>query len=146
MGPRSLVEVRLAGLALAFALPDVRRVVRAVAVTPVPGAPGCLLGLIVVHGTPVPLYDLRRMLGLPTRALQLDDRFLIAGEEGDQRAFVVDAVTGATEAQEAGAPASQAMAAAGVRGLARRGDGLLVIHDVRRFMAHESAQVLHPHD
>ncbi|RYX82885.1 hypothetical protein EON83_17405 [bacterium] len=60
----SLVAVRLGGEVFGFELKWVREFAALPTVTPVPGAPSDLLGLVNLRGEVVPLLDLRPALGL----------------------------------------------------------------------------------
>lgn len=128
------VEFLLDSLHIAFALDDIRRVVRAVAVTRVPGASHCVMGVINVHGEVIPLFDTRVLLGQPSRAVRASDHILIA--RGSQpRAFVADQVLGSFECPEVTAPQSFMTCVAGMQGVAKRADGMILVHDIKRFMA-----------
>lgn len=63
-----------------FGLPasDLREIVRAVTITPLPHAPASIEGAIDLRGTVVPVVDLRRLLGLPARGVALSDHLVIA--------------------------------------------------------------------
>jgi purine-binding chemotaxis protein CheW len=133
-----LVETLLEAKRVAFALQDVDRIVRAVAVHAVPGAPGCLLGAIDVAGELLSVYDTRRLLGLPSRPLAATDRIILI-RAPVRCGLVVDEVLRTIEV-DAPEPADRlAMQAAGVRGVARTADGLLLVQDLRRLLALERA-------
>jgi purine-binding chemotaxis protein CheW len=138
----AFLVVRLDAVRLAFPLAGIERVVRAVAVTPVAGAPACLLGLVDVHGDMVPLFDTRRLLGLQPRPLQASDRFLLVRSGASRQAFLADEVHGTLQAGLQALPSSRAVAVAGVRGALRDDDGLVLVHDLPRFMAFDQALAL----
>lgn len=56
---------------------DVVEVVRAVAITPLPGAPAVVEGVVDVRGAALPVFDLRRRFGLAARAVDVGDRLVI---------------------------------------------------------------------
>lgn len=62
-----------------FALPVtlVQEILDIRPVSPLPGAPPHLLGVIDVRGTSVPVVDLRRLLGEPPREDAPDTRFVV---------------------------------------------------------------------
>ena len=132
------VEAVLDDMHVAFPLADVDRIVRAVAIHPVPQGGGCLLGTIDIAGELVSVYDMRRLLGLPTRPLRTDDRIVLT-RAPLRCAFVVDHVAGTAE--PAGIELSDAFAlhAAGLRGVVRTNDGVVLIQDLRRLLALERA-------
>lgn len=68
---------RIEGLLLGLDLGAVVRIERAAAVTPLSGAPPCLMGALNHHGRILPVLDLRRRLGLPTRPLEPTDQFVL---------------------------------------------------------------------
>ena len=79
-----------------YALPlaDVERIVRAVAVKPVPNSPAHVLGLIDVEGSVLPVIDTRQLFGLRSRGVRASDRFIIARAREQRVAFAVDTVAG----------------------------------------------------
>jgi len=91
-----------------YALPldCVSRVLRMVAVTPVPEAPSWVAGAINLHGQVVPAVDLRQRLGEPPRAPTPSDRLLVVEILGRTTAFIVDETTEvlAAPAQQTGPP------------------------------------------
>jgi len=133
-----LVEVLLEAKRVAFALHDVERIVRAVAVHPVPGAPGCRLGAIDVAGELLSVYDTRRLLGLPSRPLAATDRIVLI-RAPVRCGLVVDEVLRTVEVDAPERADRLAMHAAGVRGVARTADGLLLVQDLKLLLALERA-------
>src|SRR5687768_5708463 len=75
-----------------FAVPavDVREVVRSVAITPLPAAPGVIEGAIDVRGEIVPVFDLRQRLGISARTPASDEQLIIASAGARRIAFRVD--------------------------------------------------------
>ena len=70
----------------------VQRVVRAVAVTPLPGAPPAVAGIVDLHGLVIPVVDTRAAFGLPPRRLRASDQMVIVATRARTLALVVDAV------------------------------------------------------
>jgi purine-binding chemotaxis protein CheW len=132
------VEAVLDEMHVAFPLADVDRIVRAVAIHPVPQGGGCLLGTIDVAGELVSVYDMRRLLGLATRPLQPDDRIVLT-RVPLRCGFVVDRVAGTAEPEQIDLSDAFALHAAGLRGVARTKDGVLLVQDLRRLLALERA-------
>lgn len=122
-----------------FALPlgSVERIVRAVAVTPVPGAPGMVLGAICVAGCVLPVLNMRRRLGLPEREVRPADHFLIGRTAARRVVLAIDKAEGVIEPDEADFTAGAEVAAGmeHVRGLARHEEGLVVIEDLDKFLS-----------
>ncbi|MCG3210448.1 MAG: Chemotaxis protein CheV [Anaerolineae bacterium] len=126
----------------AFALPlaGVEQVIRAVEITPLPQAPPTLVGVIDVHGTVLPVVNIRQQLGLPDQAVQLDDQLVIAQLNERWVAFVVTEVRGIIE------PSIRSLVAAkelfpGVthlEGGVKTEDGLIFIHSLDELFAHSA--------
>lgn len=144
MGDGVYLEVAVDAVRLALPVRCIRRVVRAVAASPVPGAHACLLGLINVGGRPTPLFQMRSLLGLQPRPLQTSDRILLASG-ARERAFLVDAVHGLRRDAEIAACHSFHVRAAGVEGAVPRPDGMVLLRDLDAFMALDAAIPLAQH-
>jgi purine-binding chemotaxis protein CheW len=119
-----------------FALPaaDVRQVLRMAAPARVPGAPAALRGLLNVHGSLVPVLDLRARLGLPPRPLDPESHLLLASTGGRLVALEVDRVVEVREVAD-GAAASEVAASLGsdlVAGAVTLPDGVVVIQALER--------------
>lgn len=129
-----------------YALPlgTVERIVRAVEVTPIPGAPGIVLGAVCVEGRVLPVLNLRRRFGLPERAIGTGDHFLIGHTAARAVVLVIDAAEGVI-APGPGAVTAAAGIAPGlehVQGVARLDDGLVLIHDLETFLSMDEARSL----
>jgi purine-binding chemotaxis protein CheW len=83
---------RLQDKRFAIPLANILRVVRMVMVKPVPGAPQFLEGIINLAGQIVPVIDLRPLVGLPKRSVNLSDRLLIAKAGEHTLAIIADEV------------------------------------------------------
>lgn len=134
------VEAVLDAIHVALPLQAVERVVRAVAVHPAPAQAGCLLGAIDVAGELVPVYDLRKLLGLPARGLplHLSDRIVLL-RSPHRCGLVVDAVRGVVEPGALALSGEFSLQAAGLRGVARGAEGVLLVQDLQRLLAFERA-------
>lgn len=122
-----------------FALPlaSVDRVVRAVAVAPLPGAPDVILGVVSVEGRHVPVLSLRRRLSLPDREIRESDQFVLARLNGREAALVIDEVAGVVE-RDASAISDPSALAPGLErfdGVIDLDDGLALIHDPEAFLS-----------
>jgi purine-binding chemotaxis protein CheW len=74
----------------ALPLEAVDEVVRAVAITPLRGARGPLLGYVDVRGDVRPVVDARRVFHLPRRAQRPSDRMVILSVGSDRLVIPVD--------------------------------------------------------
>ena len=114
----------------------VRQVHPAVAVAPLPGAPDAVIGVVNVHGSPIPVLDLRRRLGLVVRAITPDAALVHLDVRGLDMLVLVDAALSVTDV-----PAEMVRRAdelfPGVRhlrGVAATTAAALVVHDVDSFL------------
>lgn len=89
---RHYVVFRLDHHHYALPLTQVARVVRMVAVTPVPDEPPWILGVIDMAGQVLPVIDLRQRFAYPPRPPALTDRLLITHATGQYLALMVDEV------------------------------------------------------
>jgi chemotaxis signal transduction protein len=73
-------------------LPEVAEVLPPLEVTPVPGAPALISGVIHVHGEIRPVVDLRRLLGI--EAVENDElpRVILLRRQGREMGLKVDSV------------------------------------------------------
>ena len=117
----------------------VDRAVRAVEITPLPKAPDIVLGVVNVQGRVIPVINLRRRFRLPEREIALTDQIIIAHTARRSLALVTDAVHGIVECSEREFVAREAIIPGleYVEGIARMPDGLILIHDVDKFLALE---------
>lgn len=129
-----------------YALPFsmIERVVRAVAVTPLPDAPDIVCGIVNVQGEVVPVVDMRRRLHLAVRDVALTDQLVLARTARRAVAFFADAVSAvAAYPDDSVVQAEIIMPGKGcIAGIARLPDGMILIHDLDRFLSLEEADVL----
>jgi purine-binding chemotaxis protein CheW len=147
MTPRTLnqlVAFTLNRQVYALRLACVRQVLRMVEVTPLPKAPGIVLGVVSVHGTIVPVISIRRRVGLSDGEASLSDQLIVANTSSRIVALVVDAVVGVLErpTEEITEAERIVPGAEYVEGVARFEEGMLFIHDLDRFLSqHEETQL-----
>jgi purine-binding chemotaxis protein CheW len=128
----------------ALALASVERAVRAVAITSLPKAPSAVLGIVNVKGNVVPVYDLRRRFRLPEREINLTDQLMIARTSRQIVALLVDTVNGVFEVPEEEITSAEKILpeVEYVRGVVKLPDGLVLIHDLDRFLSSEEERIL----
>jgi purine-binding chemotaxis protein CheW len=138
------VVFSLEGSRYALPLARVDRIVRAVQVTPLPLAPAVVLGVIDVAGEVLPVFDLRHKFRLPQRPIQLADQFLIARTRQRLVVLVIDAAHGVLEGPSSAIPDTAHIAPthSQVRGVISHEDGLVLIHDLEKFLSADEARVL----
>jgi purine-binding chemotaxis protein CheW len=116
---------------------DVRELLRAVAIVPLPQAPPAILGVIDLRGRAVPVLDLRRRFGLPPRELDPAEHLIIAAAGPRLVGLRVDRAIELTRLDRAQLDDGAAVVpgAPYVAGLARLAGGLAIIHDLRTFLS-----------
>jgi purine-binding chemotaxis protein CheW len=128
----------------AVSLSAVERIVRMVEITPVPHTPEIVLGVINVQGRIIPVVDIRKRFGLPAREPHLSDQLLIARTSKRGVALVVDAVSEVVTPSHQEVVRGETILAhmAYVTGVVKCPDGLILIHDLDRFLSLEEEQAL----
>ncbi len=115
--------------------------VRAVAIAALPKALPIVEGIINFRGTLVPVLDIRQRFGLPPAPISSEQHFIIAKADSrlvalraDRALDMVAVDEDAIESASRVVPGTEYVA-----GIARLTDGLLVIHDLERFLSFEEA-------
>jgi purine-binding chemotaxis protein CheW len=139
-----LVVFRLDNQRYALPLAAVERVIRAVEVTPLPGAPPAVVGVIDVRGQVIPVFDLRRRFGLAEREITPEDQFLIASTARRAVALVIDEACGVVGREQSAVTRADAMLPGLEQfdGIVKLDEGLALIHDLEKFLSLEEARTL----
>lgn len=88
-----LIVFQIDSQLLAFDLTEVNRVIMAIEITPLPEIVEPLMGVINVHGEMIPVINLRKILGMPNKDIEIADKFLICTTKTKQRvALWVDTI------------------------------------------------------
>jgi purine-binding chemotaxis protein CheW len=129
----------------AVPLSAVERIVRLVEITPVPHTLEIVLGVINVQGRILPVVNIRRRFRLPARELHPSDHLLIARTSTRTVALVVDAVSEVVTLSDQEVVTGEMILAHldYVTGVVKRPDGLILIHDLDRFLSLQEEQALH---
>ena len=129
------VDRQMCGLLLS----DVERVVRAVAVTPLPDAPDGIMGIINAQGSILPVVSTRLRLGLPQRNLAPADRFIVARTARRAVALVADSVEGVVERPKGEIVSGEEIAPglANAKRVLNLEGGLILIHNLDSFLLPE---------
>lgn len=132
-----LLAFRLDGQRYGLPLASVERVVRIAEITPLPKAPEVVLGVINVQGRVIAVVDVRKRFRLPQRDRALSDLLIIARTPARAVALVADAVAGVVECTEGETVPAQSIVPGMeyVEGVAKLDDGMLLIHDLARFLS-----------
>lgn len=142
---RDILLFALGGQRYALWADDVRELLRAVAIVPLPRAPRIIEGVINLHGRIVPVLDLRARFGLTAKEVDPGDHLIIAGVGARLVAIRADRALALLPVALDPAQLEELRAAGGatyLAGVARLPDGLALIHDLPAFLsAAESAQL-----
>ena len=142
--PNQLVVFSLDDQRYALRLSAVDRVVYMVRVTPLPKAPDIVIGVVSVQGRVIPVINMRRRFHLQEREIALTDRLVIAHTARRPVALAADAVAGIIEypGQDIVAAEDILPGVEHVEGIAKLEDGLILIHDLDRFLSLDEEQFL----
>ncbi|MBF0169943.1 MAG: chemotaxis protein CheW [Nitrospinae bacterium] len=125
----------------ALPLAPVERVTRMVAVTPLPGGPEVVSGIVSYHGLVTPVISLRRRFGIPEHPLPVEDHLIFFRTRHRLLALQVDrtgdTVTIPESALEAAGPPGPGFDH--LQGVARLPDGILLLHDPELALTPEEA-------
>lgn len=139
-----LVLLKVDGQTYALHLESVDRVLRMAEVTPLPGAPEVVEGVINIQGEVLTIVSIRRRLGLAERGVALSDSLVLAHARNRRLAIIAESVLGVVE-RPADAVVSTSDLAQGVQhieGVLKTSDGLVLIQDLDRFFSPEEEQSL----
>lgn len=110
---------------------------RAVAITRLPGAPVLVEGVVDVRGELIPVVDLRQRLGVEEKVVEPSDHLIVATANGrpvilrvDRVHSLVELAPGAVEDARGLMPEAEY-----IGGIARLPAGLVLIHDLSRFLS-----------
>ncbi len=125
-------------------LPNVERVVPAAYVTPLPKAPGIVIGIINVQGQVIPVINLRRRFQLPERTLDPADQFIIAHTPRRTVALTVDRVIGVIDISKQAIVhrADILPSIEHVTGAVKQEDGVILIHDLEACLSFDEERTL----
>jgi purine-binding chemotaxis protein CheW len=139
-----LVVFTLDGFRYGLRLSAVESVFRAVEITPLPDAPGIVLGIVNVQGRIVTVVDVRGRFRLPRREIDPGDMLVVARTARRPVALPVDEVTGVImRTEEETVPASELVPGTRhVEGVVLMEDGLVLIHDLDAFLSLEEEEAL----
>jgi len=134
-----LIVFTLGDQRYAVSLSAVARVARMADVTALPKAPDSVLGVVNVHGRISPVIDIRQRFRLPKRDLAVTDQMLLAHTTRRSVVLVVDAVTDVLDYSERDvvSPRDVLPGIEHVAGVIRLEDGLILIHDLDKFLSIE---------
>lgn len=142
--PIRLILLRVDRQTYALHLAAVDRVLRMAAITPLPGAPDAVQGVINIRGEVLPVVSIRRRLGLDQRSVAAADSLVVAHARTRRIAIIAESVLGVAECA-ADAVVGCDDIGRGIRhieGVVKTGDGLVLIQDLDRFFSAEEERSL----
>jgi len=130
------VTFRLGDQHWAVPLDRVQRILRMVAVIPVPEEPAWVAGAINMHGRVVPALHLGRRLGGTVHEPGLNDRLIVVRAREDVAALIVDEVTDVAgiPAEQVALPPEPLSESPFLSAVIRQGESLVMVIDVTRLM------------
>lgn len=139
-----LVGLTLEGQRYALHLAQVERVIHAVEITALPKAPAIIAGVINVQGRVLAVVNIRKRFGLPEREIVPSDHIVIARTSRRTVALVADGVIGVIELTEHRVIDARAIFPnmEYVEGVATLEDGMILIHDLDKFLALDEENTL----
>lgn len=124
-----------------FALPvsSMERVFPVVEVTPLPDAPDIVTGIVNIHGSIIPVFNIRRRFHLPETDVNLTNKLIIAHTTSRSVGIVVDAVSNVMEYTEKDIVNADKIIPGMeyINGLIKLDDGMILIHDIDKFLSLE---------
>ena len=138
-GKNLIVALILDDQYYALHISAVERAVRAVEITHLPDAPDIVVGVVNVQGRIIPVLNIRKRFHLPERKMKLGDQLVIANTSRRPVALIVDAVTGVLEISQQTIVRAQDVLPEirYVDGVVKLDDGLILIHDLDKFLSLE---------
>ena len=139
--PREVLLFTLEGQRYGLPTGDVRELVRAARLTPLPHAPAVVEGLLNLRGELLPVLDLRRRFRHPPRPLSPLDHFIVARAGARGVVLRVDRAEGlrVLAPGEWDATPRELPGVGLVAGAAKLEDGLVLVHDLRSFLSEAEA-------
>lgn len=137
---RMLAEILVfdvAGWRYGIPVADVQELLRSVTVTPLPNAPTAVEGLINVRGEVTAVFDLRKRFGLPPKPLASSDHFVLARAGERKVALRVDRAVDVIQVPPDDVDSVHRITSneGFLAGVAKLDDGLVLIHDLGRFLS-----------
>jgi purine-binding chemotaxis protein CheW len=123
---------------------DIREIVRAVAIVPLPKAPAIVEGIINLRGRLVPVLDLRTRFGLPAKPVEPADHLIVAWAGPRLVALRVDRATHLVRLDPAEVEDAKGVVPGVeyVAWVAKLPFDLVLIHDLRTFLSRAESVTL----
>ncbi len=119
----------------------VQEVLRVSEITPVPGAPGYVLGIINLRGNVVTVVDTRKRFGLMPRPIDDSSRIVIIEVNGNVVGMLVDSVADVVDLRKSEIEATPNVgteeSSKYIQGVASRDNELLIVVELNKFLSDE---------
>lgn len=125
-------------LKIGLLIKDVHRLIRAVEVTPLPGSPSIVSGIINVGGKIIPVIDFRKKFNLKSKAISPSDTIVIVNSESMNLCFFTEEVIGLRTFNEDSFSPSDVIIPESenlVKGVAVIENEIILIHDINKFLS-----------
>ncbi|MEW8549037.1 MAG: chemotaxis protein CheW [Candidatus Thiodiazotropha endolucinida] len=123
---------------------QVQEVLRITEISPVPGAPPYVLGIINLRGNVVTVIDTRTRFGLPTKEVDDASRIIVIESEKQVVGILVDAVAEVVELRETDIDPAPNVgteeSSRYIQGVATQEDRLLILVDLNKLLTDEEWQ------
>ncbi|MDI6726855.1 MAG: chemotaxis protein CheW [Smithellaceae bacterium] len=142
--PTQLAVFTLEGHKYALNISVIERVLRSAEITPLPDSPDIVMGIINLQGMVIPVVNVRRRFRLREREMDLCDHIIIAKTAKRMVALLVDEVLGISDYSTGHIvqPGEIMPSMDFVEGVVKTADGMILIHDLNRFLSLDEESVL----
>ncbi|MCX8026668.1 MAG: chemotaxis protein CheW [Thermodesulfovibrionales bacterium] len=144
----SLLVYRIDEIRYAIPIHLVKKVIRMVEITPIPQASDKIMGIINYYGEVVPIINMRIVLNLKQRDIDISDQILIVRTEERTIGLWIDEVINIEQypiddiVNTSKTLKSDEHVLDALKGCIRLDDGLIVIHSVETFISGSDRQIL----
>src|SRR5687767_6193273 len=147
-GTDSYVLFQLAGATYALRSDDIQQLEMVGETTPVPNAPSFVEGVVSVRGQVIPAVSLRARFGFPKAPHDMRSRLVVIRARGRTVGLVVDSASefATIPADSIQPPPEEVTGLSGryLRGLAHRGDRLILVLDAGELLTPETTPIPAP--
>jgi len=139
-----LVVFTLDSLRFALPLSAVERAIRIIEIVPLPKAPDIVIGVINLHGQIIPVVNIRKRFNLSEKEVNLNDHIVISHSKKRLLGILVDNITGVLEFPEHKIITADKIISGieYVEGVVKLEDGIILIHDIDKFLSLEEEKTL----
>lgn len=139
--PLKVLCFMLADEEYAVDLMEVKEIIKVPEITDVPRVPDFILGIISLRGIIIPVFDLRKRLGLEARERTRSAKIIVASDNGRSLGMVVDKVTQVAKISgkklEPPPPVIGGVEAEYIQGLGRFREHLLILLNLQKVLSFE---------